>query len=148
MMRRSVWIALSVLAMLASGWTQAVAGVGWNDPISGATIAVSEKDNQVNAIPTIVWDHKCMWVLDTMPITFGCDRSALLGCSGECSVGVLADEWATLCVPASGTVCSGTLTKVTVLKYYEGKCQPDCSCADGHYLPYPVKVEIYAYKCR
>lgn len=131
MMRRSIWTSVGVLTMLVSIPIQAVAVHRVDDPISGATIAVSKKDNQVNAIPTIVWDHKCMWVLDTMPITFGCDRSALLDCSGECSVGVLADEWATLCVPASGTVCSGTLTKVTVLKYYEGKCQPDCSCAEA-----------------
>lgn len=134
MMRRSIWIGLSVLTMLASGLMQAV--------------AVSTMDDQKIGIPFIVWDHKCTWVLNTMPITFGCDRNFLLGCSGNCSVGVLADEWATLCVPESSSICLGTLTKVTVLKYYEGRCQPDCSCADGHYLPWPVKVEIYAYKCR
>lgn len=132
-MRRGIWIGLSVLAMLASGWMQAV--------------AVSKMDDQKIGIPEIVWFHKCMWVLNTMPITFGCDRN-ILGCSGNCSVGVLADEFAFLCVPESNSVCAGTPTKVTVLKYYEGRCQPDCSCADGHYLPYPIKVDIFAYKCQ
>lgn len=141
-MRRDIRIGLSALTVLVLGWIQGQAIV-----LPRASIQ-DLKDNPAPAIPTTVWDHKCMWVLDTMPITFGCDRSILLGCSGKCSVGVLADDYAFLCVPASNSVCSGKLTKVVVLKYYEGRCQSDCSCTDGEYLPSPIKVEIVAYECR
>lgn len=132
-MRRGIWISFVTLMLVACGWIQ-------------ASVA-QQMGDQKAATPEIAWDSKCMWVLDTMPITFGCDRNRLLGCYGSCSVGVLADDWASLCVPELNSACSGTRTKVTVLKYYEGRCQSDCSCADGEYLPYPVKVEINAYKC-
>jgi hypothetical protein len=95
----------------------------------------------------LLFFHKCSWVLNTMPISWGCDRS-LLGCSGECSVGFLSDPVASLCVPNPESVCMGSLTTVKVIKVAEGVCRLDCTCKVQRLLPRPVEEIIFAYKCQ
>lgn len=131
-MRRS-WLALGALSLIMACNMQTAR-------------SMRDDTRTVPDTPVILFFYKCSWILDTMPITWGCDRN-LLGCSGKCSVGFLRDPVASLCIPNPESVCAGSPTTVKVIKVAEGVCRSNCTC-DAQRLPRPVEETVFVYKCQ
>lgn len=137
MMRRSIWIGLYVLTMLASGWMQGQAMVIQDDELLFLPIP---------SLPSlsIIIDAKCVRVTTETRVSWGCLNSPG-GCYGSCSEGVYAEP-ASVCKPSRGSICVGRKDKIWVVKTHEGYCLSNCSCQETTPVNHEF-VQIEAYRC-
>ena len=133
MMKRGIWIGLSVLTMLASGWMQSQA------------VAIPDDEHSLIPAPAIIIrDARCELVPRGERVSWGCLNSQG-GCYGACSEGVYAEP-ASVCRPHTGSICVGRKATIKVIKTHEGYCLPNCSCQETRRVPEEI-VEIDAIRC-